>query len=161
MYLMDTTTHSSCNTTLFTGDQSKIGRIRRSKIYNQQLNIGAMRYLLDHFRYLVISSFFKPNQVQWKMYVGRPGLVDPAQLENAFLVFSTSMRIQLYHYHGEANTTKQKSPTPTFNWSPSSQLVTHTHTQSHLLQSQSIGPHHSSWWVWLKMVVLEGNYQNH
>ena len=122
--------HSSCNTTLFTGDQSKICRIRRSKVYNQQLNIGAIRYLLDHFRYLVISSnnlFFKPNQVQWKMYVGRPGLVDPAQLENAFLVFSTSMRIQLYHYHGEANTTKQKSPTPTFNWSPSSQLVTHTH----------------------------------
>ena len=135
--------------------------MRESKAYNQQLNIPAMRYLLDHFRYLVISSnnlFFKHNQVQWKMYVGRPGLVDPAQLENAFLVFSTSMRIQLYHYHGEANTTKQKSPPPTFNWSPSSQLVTHTH--SHLLQSHSIGPTHSSWWVWLKMVVLEGNYQN-
>ena len=109
--------------------------MRESKAYNQQLNIPAMRFLLDHFRYLVISSnnlFFKPNQVQWKMYVGRPGLVDPAQLENAFLVFSTSMRIQLCHYHGEANTTKQTSPIPTFNWSPSSQLVTHTHTQSSL-----------------------------
>ena len=64
--------------------------MRESKAYNQQLNIPAMRYLLDHFRYLVISSnnlFFKHNQVQWKMYVGRPGLVDPAQLENPFHVF--------------------------------------------------------------------------